>query len=114
MRIIAITSALLFLAGCAADEKEPFEEFRGSEAAREEAVLTWAGKGEAAIPELKKGLADDSSNVKLGCRRALALITGQWGWDDGLMWERDIETAKKAGKPIMVLQLFGKFDEEFC
>src|SRR5437773_2131040 len=50
-----------------------------------------------------------------------AQITGQWGGPlDGLRWRRSVESAvaeqvaAAKPKPLLVLHLFGKFDEEFC
>ncbi len=92
----------------------PFDEFRGDPGVARSAVSQWVEKGPDAIPELKLGLADDSSKVQRYCTEALAKITGQWGWNDGLLWQRSVEDAKPLGKPMMVLHLFGNFDEEFC
>ncbi|MEE9391408.1 MAG: hypothetical protein V3W41_02775 [Planctomycetota bacterium] len=93
-------------------------EFRGNAETTREAVAGWVSKGEAAIPSLKEGLEDENAKVRRACREALAKITGQWGWDEGLKWRRSMAEAKvdaeKSGLPIMLLQLFGRFDEEFC
>ncbi len=37
--------------------------------------------------KLKSGLSDDSSKVQRYCTEALAKITGQWGWRDGLLYD---------------------------
>ena len=96
----------------------PFPEFRGQPETVREAVSGWVGRGDSAIPELKKGIDDPDARVRRACREALAKITGQWGWDDGLNWRHSLAEAQKdaeaSGKPIMLLQLFGRFDEEFC
>jgi hypothetical protein len=110
---------LLSLAGlgaCAPTAAEPaaFAEFRGRPSEIEAAVSAWAAKGEAALPELKAGLESDSVSVQTGCRRAMALITGQWGGKGGLVWKRSVKEAQGGDKPLMVLHLFGQFDEEFC
>ena len=106
------------LAACSntqqAEPLEPFAEFRGEPEVARAAVSKWVGRGEAAIPELKAGLREDSAKVQRYCTEALAKITGQWGWKDGLVWHRSVEEAKALGKPMMVLHLFGNFDEEFC
>ncbi|MEZ6195636.1 MAG: hypothetical protein R3F20_07890 [Planctomycetota bacterium] len=108
----------LALAGCgneaSAPEVDVFAEFRGDEELARTAVQAWAARGEAAIPTLREGLRSDSIKVQHGCRRALALITGQWGWDDGLVWRRSVAEASGGDRPLMVLHLFGAFDEEFC
>ncbi|NRA97719.1 MAG: hypothetical protein HRU14_16100 [Planctomycetes bacterium] len=47
--------------------------------------------------------------------RKIAQTTGQWGGDlNGLIWKRSVKAAVNETKPIMVLHLFGKLDEEFC
>lgn len=47
--------------------------------------------------------------------RKLAKTTGQWGGDlNGLIWKRSVADAVNETKPLMVLHLFGKLDEEFC
>lgn len=97
-----------------APSPEPFAEFRGRPADVEAAVAAWASRGEEALPELREGLASDSVSVQTGCRRAMALITGQWGGAGGLVWKRSVEEAKGGDRPLMVLHLFGQFDEEFC
>lgn len=112
----AATVALL--AACSntqqSDPADPFAEFRGDAGVARTAVSKWVERGEAAIPELQAGLREDSAKVQRYCTEALAKITGQWGWNDGLLWQRSVEDAKALGKPMMVLHLFGNFDEEFC
>ena len=107
---------LLF--GCAQTQTDeapqPFAEFRGTQEVARTAVSKWVQKGESSIPEIKAGLEVDSAKVQRYCMEALAKITGQWGWQDGLLWKRSVAEAKELGKPMMVLHLFGNFDEEFC
>jgi len=116
----AIGACLLLatLAACSsprtAEASMPFAEFRGAPEVARMAVSDWVQKGPDAIPELQAGMQTDSAKVKRYCMEALAKITGQWGWDDNLMWQRDVAEAGKLGKPLMVLHLFGNFDEEFC
>lgn len=46
---------------------------------------------------------------------SLAKVTGQWGGGlSGLIWKRSVEDAVNAQKPLVVLHLFGRLDEEFC
>jgi hypothetical protein len=46
---------------------------------------------------------------------AMARITGQWGGAmEGVRWRRSVESAANDTKPLMVLHLFGRLDEEFC
>ncbi len=108
------------MTGCDGDaqakdkQPRPFAEFRGDSDVANTAVREWAGKGEAALPELRKGLSSDSIKVRHYCQKALSMITGQWGGDGRLMWQRSVKDAKGGDKPLMVLHLFGKFDDEFC
>lgn len=70
------------------------------------------------LPTLRQWSASEDPRLKARARTGLGRITGQWGSQTDLVWERSLDTAvKKAApdnKPIMVLQLFGKLDEEFC
>ncbi len=107
--------ALVAIAACGqAQTDEPFAEFRGDPEVARTAVREWAAKGTDAVPELRKGLASDSMKVQHHSRQALSKICGQWGGDGRLMWKRSVEEAKGGDKPLMVLHLFGEFDEEFC
>ncbi len=107
--------ALVALAACGdAQSEQPFAEFRGDPEVARAAVQAWAAKGADAIPDLQAGLESDSVKVQVHSRRALSKITGQWGGDGRLLWRRSVEEAKGGDKPLMVLHLFGKFDEEFC
>ena len=112
------TLAIASLAACSntrqSEPADPFEDFRGDPGVARTAVSEWVDKGQGAIPTLQLGLQEDSAKVKRYCTEALAKITGQWGWDDGLLWQRDVAMAGKLDKPLMVLHLFGNFDEEFC
>ena len=75
-------------------------------------------KGTALLPDLRKWAGSEDARLRLSAKRALGAITGQWGSQTDLIWERDFKSAvKKAAKqkkPIMVLQLFGDLDAEFC
>ncbi len=105
--------AAVLLAGCA----EPAIRARladEDEAVGREAVREYAARGEAAIPELYEALADDDPLVRTRARTALGSITGQWGSDGSLVWKRSVAEATGREKPILVLHLFGRFDEEFC
>jgi len=70
------------------------------------------------LPILRKWAGSNDPRLQARARTALGRITGQWSSHTNLIWQRDFaSTVKKATaekKPIMVLQLFGKFDEEFC
>jgi hypothetical protein len=79
-----------------------------------EAIRAYVEKGESSLPMLRAALKDEDPAVRRRARTALGRITGQWGSDGGILWQRSLDEAKSKGKPILVLQLFGKFDEEFC
>lgn len=118
IRMAGLLSALLLLAACRPGggdaEVGSFPEFRGDAAAVSLAVADWVARGPEAVSELRAGLESDSVQVRAGCRRALGLITGQWGGGAGLVWKRSVAEAVDDTKPLMVLHLFGNFDEEFC
>jgi hypothetical protein len=84
------------------------------EAIAQEAVRGLVERGDASIPELRAALKDPDPRFRRRVRAALGRITGQWGSEGDLVWERAFDKARNRGKPIVVLQLFGKFDEEFC
>ena len=75
-------------------------------------------KGKEVLPNLRKWAGSENAQLRLSAKRALGSITGQWGSQTDLIWERKFETAvekaKTQKKPIMVLQLFGDLDAEFC
>lgn len=78
-------------------------------------VQEYVGRGEAAIPELRECLEHEDPDVRYRARTALGRITGQWGSrGDGIHWKRSVEDAVNPDQPILVLELFGRFDEEFC
>ena len=82
-----------------------------------DAVATYVSRGAESIPELRQLLKDHDVRISRRAKEALAQITGQWGGDgDGVSWSRSLEEAmSKSGKrPILMLQLFGALDEEFC
>jgi hypothetical protein len=102
---------LLALAACTAQTSDPLA---GDESTAREAINAFVARGEAAIPELKARVEDPNPVVRRRARTALGRITGQWGSDGRVLWRRSLEEAVGRGKPILVLHLFGKFDEEFC
>lgn len=45
----------------------------------------------------------------------LALLAGDYDLSaTGLSWVEGLEAAKKTGKPILLFQLLGKFDDVHC
>jgi len=75
-------------------------------------------EGQKLLSTLRQWFASDDPRLKACARTALGRITGQWASQIDLVWERSLDTAvikaTQDNKPIMVLQLFGKLDEEFC
>jgi hypothetical protein len=90
---------------------------KGDEETAKEAIQQYVSMGETALPELRAALDDPDPLVRRRVKTALGRITGQWGSEGGIVWKRSLEEAvasNPGNKPILVLQLFGKFDEEFC
>jgi hypothetical protein len=81
----------------------------------EEAIRMYAHRGPRALPELRTALEhSDDPRLRRRIRTAMGRITGQWGGDGGIVWKRSLAEAIGGERPILLLQLFGKFDEEFC
>jgi hypothetical protein len=109
-----LLSALILLSACSAQKTSPIDALRGDDAKAREAIDGFVARGPAAIPDLKAAAEDADPTVRRRAKTALGRITGQWGSDGRFLWRRDLKDAVNQGKPILVLQLFGKFDEEFC
>lgn len=107
-------AALLLLLAFGCSRPTALDRLAGDEATAREAIAEFANRGEAALPELRIAAAHADPLVRRRAKTAIGRITGQWGSDRGLSWKRSIEEATGQGKPILVLHLFGKFDEEFC
>src|SRR5687767_1001634 len=86
---------------------------RGDDATALAAGATLRSLGEAALPGLRLLAKDADPRVQARAKELLGQITGQWG-GGGLLWERSLEAAMHRDKPILVLHLYGRFDEEFC
>ena len=108
----ATLGILLALAACS--RPSPVDALRGDDATAREAIAGFVARGEAALPELREALKDADPTVRRRVKTALGRITGQWGSDTGLVWKRSVAEATGRGKPILVLHLFGQFDQEFC
>lgn len=80
----------------------------------QQAIAACVAKGTDVLPVLRKWSASDDPRMRVRARSAIGQLTGQWGSQTNLVWGRSLEDAKGKGKPIMLLQLFGKLDEEFC
>jgi len=72
----------------------------------------------ALLPKLREWAGDPDPRLKVRARTAFGRITGQWGCQTDVMWKLSMKDAlvesKKTGKPILMLHLFGKLNEEFC
>jgi hypothetical protein len=93
---------------------DPFEPLKADEATAREAIAGYLSRGESAVPEILKAAEHDDPVVRRRAKTALGRITGQWGGDGSIPWKRSLGDALGRGKPIVVLHIFGKFDEEFC
>ena len=79
------------------------------------AVRAWAAKGKSALPEMRRlSVAASSPAVRKRAKDVIGQITGNWGSQVDLVWKRSMKEAMHQGKPILLLHLFGKLDEEFC
>ena len=80
-----------------------------------EAVKLWAAKGDKALPRLREiAFKGKNAAARSRAKEAIGQITGQWGSQTDLVWKRSVKEAINPDKPILVLQLFGSLDEEFC
>lgn len=82
------------------------------------AIDSCVDKGREMLPQLREWAADSDPRLKARARAALGRITGQWASQTDVIWQTDfkkaVEKATAEKKPMLVLQLFGKLDEEFC
>jgi hypothetical protein len=89
---------------------------------RRNVIGALAAAGIAALAfELGSARAEDPVVARRHAAQERARETGQWGCPaHGLTWGRSVEAAVAENgaaakpKPLLVLHLFGKFDEEFC
>ena len=108
----AVVVLVLLALGCS--PPSAIDRLSGDEATAREAIVALVQRGDAALPELRNAAAHEDPLVRRRAKTAIGRITGQWGSDTGLHWKRSLGEATGKGKPVMVLHLFGKFDEEFC
>jgi hypothetical protein len=87
---------------------------RADDATAKVAGVQLVAMGEAVIPELRALVNDADPRVQARARDVLGQITGQWGGGEGIIWKRSVEDALHGTKPLLVLHLFGEFDEEHC
>lgn len=105
---------ILWLAFAGCSNPTAMDRLREDEATAEEAIRQYVARGESSLPELRAALDDPDPRVRRRAKTAIGRITGQWGTSDGIRWKRSLAEATDRGRPVLVLQLFGKFDEEFC
>ncbi len=122
---LLIAGAALLSSGSGGEAQDPapqdrvltaIERLRGEAEGAKEAIQQLVNLGETALPKLRAAAGTDPVFLKR-VKTVISRITGQWGSDGRLIWKRSMEEARKSnvkGRPILVLQLFGKFDEEFC
>jgi len=83
-----------------------------------QAIADASAKGAEFLPTLREWAKSDDPRLNLRARTCIGKITGHWGSETDLVWQRSFDDAVKLAmeknRPIMLLQLFGKLDEEFC
>jgi len=106
------------LVGCVFGEVS-FEKVRvglssGDQSEAAAAVDSCVEAGEEVLPKLREWAGDVDPRLKSRARHALGRVTGQWGSQTGVIWKRSMADGVNGDKPLLVLHLFGKLDEEFC
>ena len=79
-----------------------------------QAIQSYIAKGTDALPELRKLSRSPDPRLAVRAKEAIGGITGHWGSQVDLIWKRSLKDATGNGKPILLLQLFGNLNEEFC
>lgn len=79
-----------------------------------QAIQTYVQKGTKALPELRKLAKSRDPRIAIRAKEAIGGITGHWGSQVDLIWKRSLKESTNRGKPILLLQLFGNLNEEFC
>ncbi len=102
----------LFINACSSPTAA--DRLQGDAETAREAIQGYVHRGEEALPELRGFLEHSDPLVRRRARTAMGMITGMWGGDGRLVWKRSVNEARNLDKPLLVLHLFGKFDEEFC
>lgn len=121
--MIMKTSALIFsfaaiLSGAMASDKILAGLTSNDDALVRQAIADASAKGAEYLPTLREWAKSDDPRLNLRARTCIGRITGQWGSETDLVWQRSFDDAVKLAmeqnRPIMLLQLFGKLDDEFC
>ena len=111
---LVVSAVLLCSQACRRDAVRPDATSVDDGVLREE-IQTYVDRGVGAIPDLRQRITSADPSERRCAKVALARITGQWGGDgNGILWKRSVDEAVGQEKPILVLQLFGHFDKEFC
>jgi hypothetical protein len=102
---------------CVACGPRNFVEELGSERP-EQAQEKLLQMGAEAVPVLRQALRSRDRVVSRRALELLARITGQWGSDGGILWKRSMKQAaaeaQASRRPVLLLQIFGRLDEELC
>jgi hypothetical protein len=114
-----LLAAALLLGACASPRSSDIEQLASDDPERvkgaQEAIVE---RGQQAVGELTEAAQGNDLRLRRRAKELLARITGQWGGEFGLTWRRSfaeaVVEAREKRKPILLLNLFGKFDEEFC
>lgn len=108
----ALSAILLSLATLASGNEHPLAS--ADQKMGREAILAYVKKGREALPELRQLSQSVDPRVSSRAKEAIGGITGHWGSQVDLIWKRSLKEATGQGKPILLLQLFGNLNEEFC
>jgi hypothetical protein len=116
LTLVAALTALLATAPAATaqTDEQLLKALRLDEETAKVAMADLVKRGKEAIPALRGASKDTDPIVRRRVNTVLGRITGQWGSKGTIVWKRSLEEAMGLGKPILLLQLFGNFDEEFC
>lgn len=115
-----ILFALALLAACGTPRPQTMvDQMRSDDAERVRGAMdALTARGKDALPELRAVLKDNDLRLRRRAKEVIARITGQWGDGSGLAWRRSfdaaVEEAGRTQKPVLLLNLFGKLDEEIC
>jgi hypothetical protein len=105
---------LLQKSGSQSEKELALQGLRADDATAKIASAQLIDLGESVLPELRALEADSDPKIQARAREVLGHITGQWGGGEGILWKRSVNVAKNQVKPLLVLHLFGRFDEELC
>lgn len=72
-------------------------------------------QGVGSLSELRRlAIASLDPEIVRLANEGLGQITGSWGSQVDLIWERSLNEAMNLDKPIVLLQLFGRLDDPVC